>query len=99
MGMPSRSAAFMTKHGPNEGVVSGSDIWKINQEQINVLEHAVGGFSMLSVQRINWKGKVICAFTFPFDHVVLSGSEQTVLWSEYCVYSKFPAYMAWLENF
>ena len=67
---------------PNECVITRTDVLKIDQQNIDILQHLRRGLAMLSVQTINRNAESRMFVTFPFDHVVLGLTEEPMLRAE-----------------
>jgi hypothetical protein len=68
--------------GPDEGVDAAADIHDIEDEEVNVLEHGVGGFADFTVETVDRDLGAGVAVALPFDHVVLGVAPDAVLGAE-----------------
>src|SRR4029077_2352584 len=82
---------------PDESVITRADVLKIDKENVEILQHFVGRFAMFAVQTVNRNVQPRMLVAFPFDHVVLGLTEESVLRSEERAYSKQFA-VEFLEN-
>jgi hypothetical protein len=64
---------------PDESVVARTDILKIDKQNIEILQHFRSRLAVFAVKAVNWNLKPRVLVTFPFHHVVLRLTEESVL--------------------
>jgi len=67
---------------PNESVIPCTDVLKIDDNCIDILEHFSRWLAMFSVQTVNGNVQPRMLVRFPLDHVVLGLTEKSMLWTE-----------------
>ena len=88
----SHAALFTRAHAkierPNKGVIATPDVLKIDQKNIEILEHLRGRLTMFAVETVNRNVQPRMFVILPLDHVVLRLTEKSVLRTEKRAQSK-----------
>jgi hypothetical protein len=78
----SRRHAHAVRHRVSESVDATAHALQVNNDDIDVLQHLVGGLARLAIERVDGKSRATIARVTGLDHVVLHVTTYAVLRTE-----------------